>query len=316
MSKPKIFITGSSGLVGRTLASRLLEAGYSVRGFGLGEQYYRNKEAIESLCNKGDFEFDVGSILDKLALTRSMHTCDAVVHLAAIKGADRTENDRLRCFDVNVTGTQNALESCISNNIKKFILASSSAVYGSPDRNPVQETDVTKPINMYGFTKLAAEELTKSYSQAFPEFSYTIARMFNVYGELGNSSFVIDRFVNQVLRGENPVVFGDGSQTRCFTHVNDITTGLVSILECHSSQNKIYNLGAPSEVVSIKELAQKIIDKLALRKGIKVEMKPLSGVLTGKEVNKIYANIDLARKELGYKPSIGIDEGLKRLTTF
>ncbi len=312
MTNPAVFVTGASGLLGRALSRELVRQNYTVKGFGLGEQYYEHEESICQLAEGNSFSYEMGSILDKMALVSAMQGCEAVIHLAAMKGA-RTVADPLRCFDINVNGTYNVLEACVASDVKHIILASSSAVYGEPDRNPVRETDDVRPINSYGVTKLAAEEATKSFATVFPKLSYTIARMFNVYGELNSNPFVIDQFVSQVLQGEGPRVFGDGTQKRCFTHVDDVAKGLVAILKTPETRNKTYNLGAPMEAIEIRELAQRIIDILAPNSELTVNFKDANKTSRGKEIRESYADITLAQNEFDYAPSIGIDEGVRRL---
>ncbi len=312
MNKTTVFVTGSSGLVGRALCFELVKQGYNVRGFGLGEQYYEYEASIRELAATGAFTYEMGSILDRMALVRATRDCDVVIHLAAMKGS-RTVEKPLRCFDINVNGTFNVLEACVASNVKRVVLASSSAVYGEPDRNPVRETDSVKPMNSYGITKLAAEEVTRNFAATFPQLSYTIARMFNVYGELNNSPFVIDQFVSQVLSNERPTVFGDGTQKRCFTHAEDVAKGLIAILKTPKSKNKTYNLGAAAGAISVRDLAQRVIDVLAPESQLAINFKKAEKAVRGKEISESYADITLAQNDFGYAPSIDLDEGLHRL---
>ncbi len=312
MTKPVVFITGASGLVGRALSQRLINNGNIVRSFGLGEQFFLQQESILPLIESGSFTFEMGSVLDKSALVRAIKGCKAVVHLAAMKG-NKIKSDPLRCFDININGTQNVLEACVENNVEHFVFASSSAIYGEPARNPVKETDDIKPINTYGITKLAAEELTKSFSIAYPQISYTIARLFNVYGEIGSGRFAVEMFVSQVLQGKNPTVFGDGLQKRCFTHAEDIGAGILAILKNPSSRNNTYNLGSPNDVVTIRELAQRVIDVLAPDKGLSVEFKENIKVNQERQIIESYADTSLANQDFAYKPQIILDEGLRRM---
>ena len=305
-------MTGASGLVGRALSRTLIDNGYLVRGFGLGEQYYLQHESIRPLLESGSFSFEMGSIIDKLALRNAMKGCQAVVHLAAKKGV-KTDTDPLRCFDINVTGTYNVLEACVETNMEHFVLASSSAIYGMPDRNPIRETDDVKPINTYGVTKLMSEELTRSFNVSFPQMSYTIARLFNVYGEMSGGRFVIEMFVSQVLRGQNLTVFGDGKQKRCFTHADDIAAGILAILQTHAARNNTYNLGSPDDVLTIGDLAQKVIDVLAPGEGLSVEFKKDPVADRPKEIIESYADISRANSDFGYMPKINIEEGLRKV---
>ena len=284
-----------------------------MRGFGLGEQFYRHQQLIQPFIDTGSFTFEIGSILDKTALVLAMRGCDAVVHLAAMMGP-KTEIQRLRCFDINVNGIQNVLAAAVSCGVKKIITASSSAVYGEPARNPVPETGDMKPINIYGVTKLAAEEVTRCFAYEYPVMDFTIARLFNVYGELGGGQLAIEAFVSQVLKNENPKVSGDGKQTRCFTHVDDIANGLMAILDSTIARDKTYNLGNPSQAISIVDLAHRVIEVVAPNRGLTVEMLPSAECHSRKEIRESYADITLARKELGYEPVVTLDEGLNRMS--
>lgn len=120
-------------------------------------------------------------------------------------------------------------------------------------------------------------------------------------------------FVSQVLKGENPTVFGNGKQMRCFTHAEDVAAGISAILASPAARNNIYNLGAPDEAISIRDLAQLVIDVLNPNNGLSIEFIEDAGPEEAKEIIDSYADITLAKNDLGYAPKITIEEGLRRL---
>ena len=231
-----VFVTGAGGAIGRIVARTLLDRGYRVRGFGLGEQYYRDPDFFRELERRGDFQFEIGSILDQHSVVRAMSGAAKVIHLAAMTGVRRTQEDRLRCFDINVNGTQKVMAACVANGVDHVVNLSSSAVYGVPSQNPVPENEALKPQSPYALSKAAGEEVVAAFAQAFPKLHYTTLRLFNAYGEHCASTLAIDAFVTRVAQGQSPVVNGDGLQQRCYTHAEDIGEAIIRIQDAKRAQ--------------------------------------------------------------------------------
>lgn len=315
----KILVTGGSGFIGRELVRKLLATGYEVVAFDLAEQLIRHEEFFQAQKGKGKLKLFAGSILDRTSLRMSMEGVDTVVHLAAMLGVKKTEDNRLGCIEVNINGTENVLNACVMNGVKKVVFASSSEVYGEPRVNPVNEELETQGKTVYAITKMAGEELIKGYHQIYPELNYSIARFFNTYGEGQVAQFVLSRFVKNVMEGKNPVVYGDGKQLRSYGHVDDVTDGVIKMMESVQANGKLYNLGNSSQVISLKDLAQRAIDLLAPQKGLKVEVV---GSFEGtdrqpeREIHVRYCDTAKAERDLGYKPKITIDEGIRRIAAF
>lgn len=314
MSK-RVLITGGGGMIGLALATNLLRKGYSVRCFDLYEQFLRRREEVQGLKKLGDVEIVPGTIMDRWSIALATKECDAVVHLAAMLGVRRTEENRLLCLDVNVNGTDNVLNACVQNGVSHVVLASSSEVYGEPTRNPVQEDDETKGKTVYAVTKLAAEELAKGYHQICPSFDYNIVRFFNTYGEGQVAQFVLSRFVKRVLAGENPVVYGDGLQQRSFCHVTDAVEGVALILGSQQARNRVYNIGNSREVYTLREVAQKVIDTLGPDRGLSVDVVGFDGAdrTAEREIVTRYCDTTRAAKELGFKASVTLEDGIRRI---
>jgi nucleoside-diphosphate-sugar epimerase len=307
-----IFVTGAGGAIGRIVARTLLNRGYRVRGFGLGEQYYREPNFFHDLEQHGDFRFEIGSILDQHAVTRAMAGARKVIHLAAMTGSRRTSEDRLRCFDINVNGTQRVMAACVANGVDHVVNLSSSAVYGAPLRNPVTEDEILKPQSPYALSKAAAEEVVAAFAQAFPSLHYTTLRLFNAYGEHCASALALDAFVLRVAQGQRPVVNGDGLQQRCYTHAEDIADAIIRILKRPAARNRTYNLGNPDAVISIRDLAELVIDVIAPARNLAVEYKTAGAADTG-EVREIWGDIGRIAGDLEFRPRIGLREGLERI---
>lgn len=312
----RVFITGVAGLIGRRLAEKLVTNGYAVTGFDLGEQVELARDRLDAIAEMGDFSVTEGTILDRTGVVRAMRGCGVVIHLAAMLGVKRTEEDRLRCLEINITGSDYILNAAMLNGIEHVVVASSSEVYGEPISNPVKETDITQGKTVYAISKLASEELAIGYAQAFPALNYTIVRFFNTYGEGQVAQFVLTKFVREVLEGRNPIVYGDGSQIRSYAHVDDITDGLVDIIENPKARNQIYNLGNGDEAMTLKDLAQLVIDLLRPDDGLEVEI--LGGFqgsdrVAEREIHHRVCDSTKAFDELGFKATVTVEEGIRRI---
>jgi UDP-glucose 4-epimerase len=312
----KIFVTGGGGFIGRAVVKRLLENGSSVVAFDLSEQLLLHRDTLNEYRSIGSLELVDGTILDKRRLQGTISGCDAVIHLAAMLGVRRTEENRLGCIEINITGSDCVLEACVAHDISRVLLASSSEVYGEPITNPIKEDDITQGKTVYAVTKLASEELIKGYHQLFPKMKYTILRFFNTYGEGQVAQFVLSKFVHAVLSGKNPVVYGDGSQLRGYCHVDDISRGIVDLLWNEISYNKTYNLGNSKETYTLQQIAQMTIDTLQPDKGLQVEI--LGGFdgtdrVAHREIYNRYCDTTRAYEDFGFEAKITIEEGIKRM---
>ena len=155
--------------------------------------------------------------------------------------------------------TDNVLDACVRNRVEHVIIASSSEVYGEPARNPIRESDPTQGKTVYAVSKLAAEELTKGYSQLYPWLHYTIVRFFNTVGprQTGRYGMVIPTFVRQGLSGQPITVHGDGRQTRSFCHVRDVVEALLRLVPEPRAVGEVFNVGNDQEI-SIMALAERV----------------------------------------------------------
>ena len=299
----KIFVTGGGGFIGRHLAKYLVNNDFDVTIFD--DLSNSTQETIESI---GNVNFVRGDIRDYELLKKSMKNHDFVIHLAAkISIPDSNENQE-NVMDVNVNGTLNVLKSCNNCNISKFIAISSAAVYGEGKENmPHNESSQTKPISVYGKSKLEMENLVKEFSKS-SNIDSIILRLFNVYGEGQSDNYagVIKKFVKNAMQGNSVVIYGKGDQTRDFIHVTDLIEFIVRSMKIiEGKKGEIYNIGS-GESISIKQLAIEIFS--IFKKNLCVTyVEPLEG-----DIKFSGTKIDKAKNMLGYSPKIGIKEGVSK----
>ena len=294
------------------MTDELISRGIDVVVFDLNEQI----ERLESFINKKAIKFS-GSVLDSAALRDAMSDCDGVIHLAAHLGVQRTERNRLRCIDINISGTQNVLDACVmSKNIKKIIFASSSEVYGEPLENPISENAITQGKTVYAVTKLAGEELVKAYNAEFPRLRYTILRYFNAYGPHQVSQFVISRFMHRVTLNKSPIIYGDGSQKRSFNFSLDTARGSADSLVTSNTDGVIINLGNSNEPITLIDLANKIIKIANKQDSLNVVIKNTFDNTDRdkkREIFQRYCDTSLAKNLINYTSTVSLDEGIKKI---
>lgn len=300
-------VTGGAGFIGSHLIERLLSENHNICCLDNFNDYYsptikwRN---IEEVSKHPNFKLIEGDILDEALLENisQNHPFDGIVHLAARAGVRPSVLQPKLYEEVNVRGTLNLLELAKQYQIKKFIMASSSSVYGNNSKVPFSESDpVDNPISPYAATKKACELIGYTYSGLY-NISVTCLRFFTVYGPRQRPDMAIHKFTKLIAAGEEIPVYGDGKAKRDFTFISDIINGVVrSIERCHGYN--IYNLGE-SQVVPLMELIRLIEKNLGMKAKIKW-LPPQPG-----DVPITYADITKAKKELDYHPEVDITDGI------
>ncbi len=308
--KKDILITGGAGCIGLEVCKQLVEKGIRVRLLDLGEQIARVRTAIPK--NAAVF---YGSILDASSLREAMKDCSYVVHLAALLGVKRTEENRLRCLEINIEGTKNVLDTAVQSGIQKFIFASSSEVYGEPLKNPVTEESMTQGKSVYAISKLAGEELCKGYAQRFPGFIPVILRLFNTYGPSQAAQFVVPRFILNAVQKKPLVINGDGKQVRSYCFVEDIARGIVLALLKKQANHQIINLGNGKNPLTLTDLA-KCVQKLTDLKVVTIRYRKnfeKADRRAEREVKKRFCSGAKAKRLLGFEPRIDLEAGIRRV---
>ncbi len=307
-----IFVTGGAGFIGSHLCETLLERGDSVIAYDSFDPFYDEavkRRNIDACLKNENYRLVEGDIRDAAMVKAVLpQECDAVVHLAARAGVRPSIADPLLYQDVNVNGTNVMLEAARERDVRSFIFASSSSVYGNNEKVPFSESDVVDhPISPYAATKKAGELICHTYHHLF-KMNITCLRFFTVYGARQRPDLAIHKFTRLIEKGKPIPVFGDGSMMRDHTYIDDIIRGVVAAID-RCEGYAIYNLGE-SEPVSLSDLISSI--EAALGKKAIIDRKP---VPPG-DVNKTYADVSLARAELGYEPSTHLAEGLERFVAW
>jgi len=299
----RIFITGGAGFIGIHLCKKLLELNHDVTVYDNFSNSLR--ENFDSEINQ-KVTVVSGDILDISKLVTSMQNHEIVIHLAAqISVPESVKNPKLT-FDVNVNGTHNVLESCKKNKISKIIAASTAAVYQNvSEKTILNESSVTEPSSPYGSSKLEMENMINDFTQTH-NVNAIILRLFNVYG-IGQSpeyAGVITKFLSNI-RNNNPLtIFGDGSQTRDFVHVNDVVSAI--ILSIDSSNFGLYNV-ATGKSVTILDLAHLLIEQSKKKLDVVFEEQQKG------DIKFSHASISKINQNLAFFPEYAIADGLKTL---
>ena len=296
----KILVTGGAGFIGSHLVDKLALENEVIVVDNLFTGSLSNLEK-----SKHRITFMNGDIRDKELMKDVVMKVEFVFHLAADVGNVRSIEDPLTNMDVNVRGTLNVLEACLSSNIVRFVYSASAAAYGEAEYLPIDEDHPINPESPYAVSKLAAEK----YAYAFYKIHglpVTCLRYFNVYGPRQESSEyanVIPIFLKGIKEGKPLTIFGDGNQTRDFTFVGDIVRA--NILAATQSQaiGGIFNI-ATGKRTSVNELAN-LIEQVTGREVLTIHDKARTG-----EVRDSLANIGKAKKTLGYDPETNFNEGL------
>ena len=302
---PKVLITGGAGFIGTHLSERLA----SDHEIVLLDSFRRDALAaapqVRNLPNLSVLNAD---IRDATSLAGVCHDVDIVIHLAAIAGVSSYYQESVTTLKTNILGTVNVLDELVKQKVGKLIYFSTSEIYGPQALN----VDETMPAVIgsaldrrwvYATSKLAGEQLCMRYSEQF-DFSCTIVRPFNIYGPRQVGEGAISNFCRAAAAGEPLKIYGDGSDVRAWCYVSDLVDAVEAILHTPSAAGRIFNVGNPSAIDTTAGLAQRI-KKLAPAATIHYEQSGHS------QVKERCPAINLASKILGYKPAVGLDEGLK-----
>jgi nucleoside-diphosphate-sugar epimerase len=297
-------VTGGAGFIGSHIAEELVRRGERVRV--LDNFITGKRENIAPLA--GLIELIEGDI-------RSLKTCrsacagvDFVLHQAALPSVPRSIEDPLLAHDINVNGTLNLLYASVGANVKRFVFASSSSVYGDDAHFPKREDNVGRPLSPYALTKLVGEKYCRIFQEIYGLETISL-RYFNVFGPrqdpLSHYAAVIPLFITRVLAGQSPQIFGDGEQSRDFTPVANVVEANLLALEAPAGAvGSVFNI-ACGERTTVNALAGEIC-RLA-----KISLEPAYADPRPGDIRHSFADITKARKLLGYEPVVSFLQGLK-----
>jgi UDP-glucuronate 4-epimerase len=307
MSADTILITGGAGFIGSHLAERLLGDGRRVVVLDNFDEFYDpavKRRNVSACSGHESYDLVEGDIRDSETLDRlfASGSIGTVVHLAARAGVRPSIADPVLYASVNLEGTTQLLEACRRHGVGDFVFGSSSSVYGNNPKVPFAETDpVDHPISPYAATKKAGEVICHAYHH-LSGMRMACLRFFTVYGPRQRPEMAIHKFARLLAAGEEIEQYGDGSSARDYTYVADIVDGIVRAME-RSKGYHIWNLGG-SNTITLGDLVRKIADRLGATARVK-QLAPQPG-----DVDRTWADISLARRELDWQPGIDIDAGL------
>ncbi|BCL61014.1 epimerase [Desulfomarina profundi] len=303
-------VTGGAGFIGSHLVDKLLELGCNVRV--LDNLVNGKKRNIEHHFLSSKFEFYHGSVVDPLDVARSMSDVDIVFHLACL-GVRHSLQHPFENHKVNAEGTLLVLDAALKADVQRFIHCSSSEVYGSALFVPMPENHPTYPCTVYGAGKLAGEAYARAYFKTYG-MTTTVIRPFNTYGPRshheGDAGEMIPKSIVRILNNEDVLVFGDGSQTRDFTFVEDTASGLIAAAGSDEMTGKTFNIGSNFEV-SIKNIAEKLLEILKESKSTIKYIESRPG-----DVDRLYADSSNFMSVAKWKPETSFDDGLKMTVDF
>ena len=299
----RVLVTGGGGFIGSNLVRALLERGDEVRvldNFSTG-----NRANLEGL----DIEVVEGELRSYERVHAAVRGVEVVFHLGALGSVPRSVQDPLTSNAVNVEGTLNVLLAARDEGIRRVVYSSSSSVYGTRRELPVPESSPPDPISPYGVAKLAAERYCISFSRVYDSFETVVLRYFNVFGPrqspFSQYAAVIPLFVTAIDEGRPITIHGDGGQSRDFTYVANVVDATMRAAEAAGANGRMFNVaaGSPGSVNDVADTIGRILGKPVAKEF----QPPRPG-----DIRDSWADITAARETLGFEPTVGLEEGLRR----
>jgi len=297
-------VTGGAGFIGSNICDELVRRGHSV---SVLDDFSSGKEAnLTQLVGRVDVHR--GSITELSDVTAAFRGADYVIHLAARTSVPRSVAEPLETNRVNVDGTLNVLVAARDAAVKRVVFAASSSAYGESPSLPKVETMPAVPISPYGVTKLVGEAYAQVCGRVYGLENVSL-RYFNVFGPrqdpTSQYSGVLSRFITAVIEGTQPVVFGDGEQSRDFTYVTNVVDATLRACEAPGVSGMVFNVGTASRITLNQTLA--VLEKIS-GKPVRAKYEPPRNG----DILHSQADIAAARAHLGYVPSVDFEEGLRR----
>ena len=302
----RALVTGGAGFIGSHIVDRLVEQGVEVKvlddlSSGRLENLSEHMKEKHVLIVKGD-------ICDHEIVNCAVEDVDVVFHEAALVGVPQSIKNPVFANDVNVNGTLNLLEASLKHEVKRFVFASSAAIYGEQRTLPIKEEAVPRPSSPYAVSKLSAEHYSRVYHETYG-LATVVFRHFNVYGDRqagGPYSAVITAFLDSLMGNERPVIHGDGEQTRDFVNVNDVVEANMLALE-KDCAGEVFNVATGSSVTINR------IFKILQNATGKIQVKPKFSSPREGDIRDSCGDISRISRILGFKPRVSLEEGLESL---
>jgi len=301
-----VLVTGGAGFLGSHLVPHLLKLGHSITV--LDNLSAGKLENLSCVLDHPKFRFQRGDILDKNILQDVFDGIDSVVHLAALIDISASVADPIKNHEVNIDGTFNVLHASMKHRVKKFVFASSTAVYGDAKTLPLQENFALHPISPYAASKIAGEAYCCAFANCFGVDAIAL-RFFNIYGlrsENSPYSGVISKFIQKIIKDEALTIDGDGEQTRDFIHVGDVVKAIVLGLQHEGLKGDVFNVctGVPTNINQLVATLKKVTGK---------NPKVKHGPERVGDIKHNYGDPSKAKESLDFSASVGLTEGLQML---
>jgi UDP-glucose 4-epimerase len=304
----KIIVTGGAGFIGSHIAEGLAKDGHEIVIIDNLDPYYSvdlKRRNIDIVLNSGDASFIQADVKDLGRMKEIIDgTVDYVYHEAAQAGVRISVDDPFKSNDVNVLGTLNVLQASLEANVKKVINASSSSVYGRVKYLPFDEQHPTEPLSPYGVSKLAAEHYCRVFYDIYG-LPTTSLRYFTVYGPRMRPDLAIFIFTRKMLNNEPITVFGDGTQTRDFTYIEDVVEANKRLLNNKATDGKVLNIGS-SNRISLNDLI-KNLRSITSSTSVIINSEKQKG-----DTENTLADVDFGNQLIGYTPLFDIKRGLNK----
>jgi len=304
--RKNVLVTGGAGFIGSHLVDGLMQRGFAVTVFdNMSTGRLAN---IGHHIGKNGFRLLEGDVRNARKMLEAAEGARVVFHLAAVVDVQHSIKDPLLTNQVNVLGTLNLLEACRKADVELAVYASSCALYGDAGKAGIREDVPPKPISPYAASKLAAENYFLSFHKTYG-LPIVCLRFFNIFGPRQNPgpyAGVVAKFVHRLLRGKPPIIYGDGRQSRDFLSVKDAVNACMLSLEKRMALGQVMNIGSgrPITINNLAELLIKVIGRPGLR--------PAYQSFREGEILHSKADIRLARRILGYAPTVLLKDGLRQ----
>ena len=302
----RVLVTGAGGFIGSHLVERLLAEGATVRAFvrynSRGDPGLLRFLTTQELSH---LEIIAGDLQDEHAIRKAVEGIQVIFHLGAMISIPYSYRHPVEVAKTNIIGTLNILTASRDFEVERIIHTSSSEVYGTAIQIPISESHPLQGQSPYSASKIGADKLVESFFCAF-ELPVVTIRPFNTYGPRQSARAVIPAIITQALT-QNAILLGNQNTIRDFTFVNDTVAGLLKAAEVPGITGEVINLGTGQEI-KIGELAQKIIRKTG--RSVKIKVDPVRLRPERSEVMRLLSNNTLARKTLGWEPTVSLDDGL------
>jgi len=303
----RALVTGGAGFIGSHLVTRLLHEGYSVRV--LDDLSTGKRDNLAHVAS--DVDLVVGDVRNSALVDEVASGCEVIFHEAAIVSVPASIDDPQKSHDVNIQGTLNVLVAARKRNTRRVVFACSAAIYGEDPALPKHEMMHRSPISPYGIEKMAGEQYLLAWPRLYGVEGVSL-RYFNVFGPRQDPrspySGVISIFADRTLAGREVTIYGDGQQTRDFVFVDDVVQANILAATKPLASGRAYNV-ARGERTTLLELLG-MVANIVGREVVPEHAPPRSG-----DIRHSFADITRARTELGYEPSVPVEEGLRRMIT-